>query len=367
MLSRFDERVDAFADLLNQHDLPSLLHNAGADVSMEIVRSDGLSLPMSVCHHASNQTWLTSPLSMYADYTQEETSRHLPKYAAMPINAVLSVLKYGLERQHFARAVTLNNWLVSTNLYPKLNTSAVNAIMRDTLQRYPQHALWWRSLNELHHGDWLQYLKQQGCVLIPGRRIFLLSDLATQLQYHRDWQHDARLSRNTALQKLDNADFGSAQDYEQACDLYNQLYLGKYSQLNPQYTPLWIQGLHQHGLLHLQGYANSEGKLVGVAGSVRNEHTLTTPIFGFDTEVPQKMGLYRLNNHVATQYALAQGLNINMSAGAGQFKQHRGAVPYMEYSAVYVRHLPKAQQAAVHAARLLSQYIAAPMMQSLDM
>ena len=56
-----------------------------------------------------------------------------------------------------------------------------------------------------------------------------------------------------------------------------------------------------------------------------------------------------------------------MSAGAGQFKQHRGAVPYMEYSAVYVRHLPKAQQAAVHAARLLSQYIAAPMMQSLDM
>jgi predicted N-acyltransferase len=70
---------------------------------------------------------------------------------------------------------------------------------------------------------------------------------------------------------------------------------------------------------------------------------------------------------VATQYALAQGLNINMSAGAGQFKQHRGAVPYMEYSAVYVRHLPKAQQWAVHAARLLSQYIAAPMMQSLDM
>ena len=104
-----------------------------------------------------------------------------------------------------------------------------------------------------------------------------------------------------------------------------------------------------------------------MAGSVRNEHTLTTPIFGFDTEVPQKMGLYRLNNHVATQYALAQELNINMSAGAGQFKQHRGAVPYMEYSAVYVRHLPKAQQAAVHAARLLSQYIAAPMMQSLDM
>ena len=115
MLSRFDERVDAFADLLNQLDLPCLLRNAGEDVSMEIVRSDGLSLPMSVCHHASNQTWLTSPLSMYADYTQEETSRHLPKYAALPINAVLSVLKYGLEHQHFARAVTLNNWLVSTN------------------------------------------------------------------------------------------------------------------------------------------------------------------------------------------------------------------------------------------------------------
>lgn len=61
MLSRFDERVDAFADLLNQHDLPCLLRNAGEDVSMEIVRSGGLSLPMSVCHHASNQTCSPRP------------------------------------------------------------------------------------------------------------------------------------------------------------------------------------------------------------------------------------------------------------------------------------------------------------------
>ncbi|UOO89343.1 hypothetical protein LVJ82_18170 [Vitreoscilla massiliensis] len=366
MLNNHRDRTEAFAALLQQHPLTDLLHNA-PHVSMDIVRSGDLAVPISVCHDDAPQTWVTSPLAMYADYTQEESRRHLPAYAAHPIIAAVELLKRYLRQQHFARAVTLNNWLISTNLYPALIPQAACKLLQQTREHYPQHALWWRSLNPIQHRDWLQFLQQQGCLLIPGRRIFILSDPAAARQRHRDWQHDARLQRNTRLHYCSDADFQRTQPYERVRDLYNLLYLAKYSQLNPQYSHTWMQALHQHGLLHLQGYADDSGELLGVAGVVANEATLTTPIFGFDTSVAQKVGLYRLHNGLAADYAIEQGLSINMSAGAGQFKQHRGAVACMEYSAVYAHHLPRSQQRAIRAVQFISQYVAAPLMQRLDM
>ena len=366
MLKPHRARTEAFAALLQQHRLSDLLHNA-PNVEMDILQSGDLTVPISICHDDAPQTWVTSPLAMYADYTQEECRRHLPAYAAHPINAAVELLKRYLRQRQFARAVTLNNWLISTNLYPTLIPKAACQLMQQARERHPQHALWWRSLNPIQHRDWLQLLQQQGCLLIPGRRIFILSDPAAARQRHRDWQHDARLQRNTRLHYCSDADIQRDQPYERVRDLYNLLYLAKYSHLNPQYSDTWVRALHQHGLLHMQGYADDSGELLGVAGVVANESTLTTPIFGFDTSVAQKVGLYRLHNGLASDYAIAQGLSINMSAGAGQFKQHRGAVACMEYSAVYARHLPRAQQRAIRAVQLISQNVAAPLMQRLDM
>lgn len=358
------QQVAAFEAIISQHDLGDLLRNA-AHTSMDFVHSDGLSVPVSVCHSHEVQTWVCSPLSMYIDYAQEETQRHLPRAASALVNTLLSGLNHFLRRHRFAHAAMLNNWLVSTNFYPQLPADAVKATMAQACTRYPHHALWWRSLNWQHHGDWLRLLTSLGCVLVPSRLVFLVNDLPAALTRHRDWRNDQHLLHKTPLQAVDNAHFGSEQDYADTIALYEQLYLDKYSRLNPQYTPLWVQQWHQAGLLHLQGMRDGQQRLLAVAGAIHNHQHVTTPIFGFDTALPQKMGLYRLANYLSTQYALANHKDLNMSAGADTFKQNRGAIATTEYSAVYVRHLPPAQQRAIKLVQLLGLYVGKPLLEKI--
>ena len=67
---------------------------------------------------------------------------------------------------------------------------------------------------------------------------------------------------------------------------------------------------------------------------------MTTPVFGYDTAVPQEIGLYRMLSAVLLRQSAEEGCLLHESAGAAQFKRNRGATAEIEYSAVYDRHLP---------------------------
>ncbi|AUZ04906.2 hypothetical protein ADP71_12700 [Vitreoscilla sp. C1] len=359
------QHSEAFKSIMLKNDLNTLIRNTD-QVEMAFLPYQKNVLPMTVCHSDAAQTWVVSPLSTYIDYAQEESLRNLSPLLARAIGAVLSGLKVFLRRQHFARAAMLNNWLVSTNLYPEFHADAINTCMNQAIRHYPHHALWWRSLNFCHHAPWLHYLQQQGCLLIPSRRIFLLSNVQHAQTQHQDWRNDRRLQRQTKLTLRQNHEFGAA-DYATIATLYAQLYLDKYSRLNPEYTATYLQQWHQAGLIYMQGWQDENQVLQGIAGSIHNTQQLTTPIFGFNTDLPHKQGLYRLNNLVASDHAIEHNLQLNLSAGAGRFKQNRGAVPHIEYSAVYAKHLPIAQQQALKMVQAISHYIGKPMLEKMDL
>ncbi len=43
--------------------------------------------------------------------------------------------------------VHVNNWLLSTNLYPALSEAQIRAITTHLIARFPTHAIAWRSVN----------------------------------------------------------------------------------------------------------------------------------------------------------------------------------------------------------------------------
>ena len=67
---------------------------------------------------------------------------------------------------------------------------------------------------------------------------------------------------------------------------------------------------------------------------------ITASLIAYDLQRPQNLGLYRLAFALMITEAAQRKALLNISAGVGNFKMLRGAVPVQEFDAVYDRHLP---------------------------
>ena len=89
---------------------------------------------------------------------------------------------------------------------------------------------------------------------------------------------------------------------------------------------------------------------------------MTAPVVGYDTDIDQEAGLYRRLMAIGLSRARERRLLFNMSAGAASFKRNRGALPAIEYAAVYNRHLPWKSRAAAAIVRTVLERIGVPTM-----
>ncbi|MOA00134.1 hypothetical protein D3C78_1194820 [compost metagenome] len=121
--------------------------------------------------------------------------------------------------------------------------------------------------------------------------------------------------------------------------MYKLLYLDKYSYDNPQFDEAFISLAKQTGILTLYGLRKA-GRLDAVMGYFSRNGVMTTPLFGYDTTLPQSIGLYRMLSACLIRQSRENGHLLHESAGAAQFKRNRGAAADFEYSAVYDSHLP---------------------------
>jgi hypothetical protein len=330
----------------------------------ELLRAGDFAMPATINDGEPGNAWVCSPLTTYYRYALEEMQRTLHPLLSKPLALLCNACGHALERARIDRAVALNNWLLSTNLYPPLQplTGLVDAALR----RWPGHALWFRSLNAEQNGDWLEALRTLDFVLIPSRRVYLFSDLHAKARQHENLKRDLRLLREAPMQCVDQPTLFD-EDYVRIADLYGRLYLEKYSRLNPQYTPRFMQCWHQAGLLKFKLFKDADGTLQAAVGMFRQGSTITAPIVGYNTDLPRSLGLYRLLMASVFEEAMATGATVNLSAGAAHFKRLRGGKPVIEYSAVLARHLPAYTRRAISLLHLLTTSIGVPVMERYEL
>ena len=348
----------AFAGLHAGRDPRSYVANLATRV--EMLRVGELDLPVTINDDEPGNAWVCSPRTAYADYAAEEAIRYAPRWAAPSLRGLGRFGARRLQRARIDRAVAINNWLLSTNLYPPLAATPLPQLLDAARQRWPQHALWLRSLNEREHGDWLARLQALGFELIGSRQVYLYRDVAGLARRRHNLAMDLRLAAKQAG-RAGNDEIGEA-DYERIAHLYQRLYLDKYSACNPHYRAEFMRQWHRRGLLHFDGFRDPAGQLLCVAGQFRLGGQLTTPIVGYDTGRPQREGLYRLATACTFEHARRSGETINFSAGAAHFKRLRGGEPAIEYSAVYARHLPAATRRAIGFLAAATQRVGVPVM-----
>jgi hypothetical protein len=318
-------------------------------------------VPVTINSAERDNAWVCSPYTAYCSYAVEELHRFAHPAFTWPLTMMCRAAGAALKRAEIDRAIAVNNWLLSTNLYGELDRASLDAWLEEARDRWPTHAIWFRSLNDAWTSEWVAALRAAGFLMIPSRQVYLYSDIATNARHFPNLKTDFRLLQTAPLRRCDGADFEHA-DWARAEALYNQLYLEKYSRLNPAYRAQFMEAWHRAGLLTVTGFRDDNGVLQAVVGTFERHSVVTAPIVGYDTSLPQKLGLYRLLMAAVLKDAADAGKRVNLSAGAAQFKRTRGGVGAIEYSAVLVAHLPKHRQRAVQVLRTLTEKVGVPLM-----
>ncbi|MFC5702355.1 GNAT family N-acetyltransferase [Cohnella faecalis] len=336
--------------------------------TMLLMRIDDLILPITVNDGEYDNCYVCSPYTHYIRYAKRELELLNRPVMEKSLSALLDVLGYFMKRSHLNRVVHINNWLLSTNLYPPLSGEQAKAVLNAVREAFPEHAIVFRSLCPSLHAEMIADLRAEGCKLVPSRQIYLYrSNDPTFGNAKARWL----LKRDYELLSDNGYEFVSAgditdDDISRIVELYAMLYLDKYSYDNPQFNEEFIRLAKRSGALTLYGLRKN-GRLDAVMGYFSRTGVMTTPLFGYDTTLPQSVGLYRMLSACLMRQARETGHLLHESAGAAQFKRNRGAIAEIEYSAVFDRHLPLGRRWCWSLLERLLNGIGVPLMRKLKL
>ncbi|MHA6529990.1 GNAT family N-acetyltransferase [Paenibacillus sp. BAC0078] len=352
-----------------QYILPLMEHPpehfiANVRTTVKVVVVEGIPVPITVNAADYANSYVCSPYTHYVSYAREE----LILLNNRPLQAALSCLLYGVgalfRRARFNKVVQVNNWLLSTNLHPAVSPDQMMEVLDFLRREYPGYTILYRSLSRETSGTMIEALREYGCKLVPSRQIYLLQH-PTGSKARWLVKRDRALLDKHGYTVQDQGEI-TAEDIPRIVELYELLYIHKYSLHNPQFTEAFIRLALEQRTLHIYGLRKN-GRLDAVLGFYSREGVMTAPLFGYDTALPQPLGLYRMLSAVLIDIAERDGLLLHESSGVGQFKRNRGAVAATELSAVYDKGTSWLNRSGWSFLELLLRRIGMPLIQKLKL
>ncbi|MEO1010011.1 MAG: hypothetical protein AAFX53_01820 [Bacteroidota bacterium] len=294
-----------------------------------------------------NACYLFSFPAQYIDYSRAEIlkGRQYKKSQRFTARFLFPPLRVLAEPLDLEKVVFVNNFFLATNLYEGNSPLAHSNVLDYLRKRYPDRAIVYRSVNDMTGIDLFQKLKKQGGLPLACRQLYILDPANKKYLKKRPVVQDRKLWEKSQDLFWEQATELPLKEMEVLLKYYRQLYLEKYSPLNPDYTPEFIKASMDSGMLDyyvLRAKANNA--LVAIQAVTQTKEVLCTPLIGYNQNWPKERGLYRLMNHQLTHFAAAQGKILNMSSGASKFKKQRGGVPCFDHHIVFTDHLPKRRQ-----------------------
>ena len=331
-----------FVDTLQTLGMPNAIKNV--DTAIDLIPVDDEPVPITINESEYTNSYVCSPYTAYILYAEEElglikssTQRAALKVAIKAADKILKVAKIN-------RTLSINNWLVSTNITPNWSAQTIQNLTTLLLRRYPNHSYSIRSLNETHHAELMQHLKQAGWHLVPARQVYLFDNKQRQWWKRSHTKRDQSLLRKTKLIKV-SPEMHCQEDFVDIYQCFYKLFIEKHSIYNPQFSAEFLHAMHQSGLMEFHSFRDpTDHRIIASIALFTQQNIITTPIVGYDTSMPKELGLYRLLMAVLLKQTYNSGKAMNLSSGAGSFKRARGGKAALEYTAFYCKHLPFVQR-----------------------
>lgn len=339
------------------------------DTEVHAVSDGEILFPITVTRglQSPRNSYVCSPTAHYIDYTLAEMDIELHEHPHL--KRLLYPMVYGLgevlKALRFEKVVYVNNWLLSTNLYPAFDFAKIQALTRFLSTQYPDAAVVFRSVNQTLNAPLLQALKAERYRPILSRQVYYLDPRSGEHRKKRSLKEDRRLVKKSPYTWITGAEL-TPKDIPRLRWLYDDLYLRKYSYINPQFNESFIRESLRQGWLTFYALHHA-GRIDGVVGYFERNGIFTTPFFGYDTRLPQKLGLYRLLTYKLIEEAERYQWLFNCSSGVAGFKKTRGCLPSLEYMMVYTEHLSPRRQLPWMLLDRACRHVAEPVIQKLGL
>lgn len=340
-LAKDQSRAGRYAAAFAEHGAPALVTNASSKPGL--IRYADRRFPIMVEDGAIGGTYVANPHSAYVLYARDEFDIVGITRGRWAAHLAINVLDGLLRRIAINRAVHLDNWLLSTNLHGTWMGDGLSAMRKLLTQEFPDHFVILRSLDQWSCPDLLETCKADGWTMLPSRQIWVTDDLQQNWKPRNHTATDHRKLRKSGFE-IDEPTEIDAADAERIAELYHGLYVGRYTALNPIYTPRFVQLAASTGALEYRLAREGDGTIMAVAGMSVVGDVVTVPMLGYDTTRPQSEALYRIASYLSSEWAFERGYRHHGSSGASTFKSNRGARGEIEYMAVYGKHLSPARR-----------------------
>ncbi|MGN7938254.1 GNAT family N-acetyltransferase [Virgibacillus sp. 6R] len=336
--------------LMKSYFLPLLKNNTNnliknVHTSLGFVAIDDILLPYTVNEEEYDNSYVCSPYNHYITYSKEELSMLNNKLLEAIFHFLLGLISKFAKKIEINKVVYINNWLISTNLSPSLSKEQLESIKNTMLANYPDYLIGFRSINEGLYPKMKVDLEALQFQLLPSRFVYISRPeeiLNATKKVRNTLNRDKKLLDKNEFDIIQHDDF-TKEDLIRAKQLYDKLYLEKYSYNNPQFTEDFILSTHAGRALTYVGL-KKDGVLEGVFGSKIFQNMMANPVLGYNTDLPKEKGLYRILRYLAVQESINNQRLYHQSAGVGRFKYDRGAKGYPEFTAIYIEHLAKRKQ-----------------------
>lgn len=321
---------------LIQHGVSNYVSNV--ETSVGIIQLGDILLPVTINDAQYESSYVCSPYNACILYSKEEMNKIDNKVLIFFLSRLINILGGLFKSIQINKVVCINNWLLSTNLYPKMSGADIEKITKFLIRTFPNHAIMFRSLNRHSNSNVLSHMINNEYILAASRQVYIFDHKLLEYMDRKNTRLDQKLFQTTGYEIVNHNDI-QQNDFSRIKQLYDKLYLDKYSRHNPQFTEEYIAHCHKNNLLTMTGLRYPDGQLDGIIGCFDRNNTTTAPLVGYDTNLPQSLGLYRLLMALIIQRADKEKLILNLSSGASSFKRLRGGQPVIEYSGIYVNHL----------------------------
>ena len=328
---------------LIKNGIENYIDNIRAEISL--LQIDHYLFPIITAEKNYTNSFICSPYGQYIEYAKHSVGLiENPFFEALTKN-VLSGLGFFFRLGKINSVVYVNHSLFSTDLYPEeLSEEQIAEIVKILQERFPGHAIIFRSINPSLHTNMAERIKKQKFHLIASRHVYIANPKNESMFQSRTVKRDLKLWREHSYEILDETKV-LPEEHRELLNLYNSLYIDEHSHLNPQYNQEFMKLLFEERLLHFK-ILKKGGCIKGMAGYFISHGIMQCPLFGYDKQDPDQSNIYRLLNTAMLLEAKKRGVLINQGSGASSYKLNRRAEGCFDYLAVYYQHLSYQQKLA---------------------